>query len=911
MSAQASTGWEGASSARALAKILFAEPGTVAEIRVLGDKHRASGYFDNVEKFVEAAERSDKTDKRASGTFVTLNPARPELLARAENRIKSPAKATTSDADIVRRRLLLIDLDADRASGISATDEERALANGRAKQVCRFLEQLGFPEPAKADSGNGAHLLLRIDLPADDGGLVKSILEALAFRFDDDAVHVDRTVHNPARVTKLYGTMVRKGDNTDDRPHRRSRLFSVPDEFLVVPEEQLRRLAAMGPPATKDASFETGRDGQPFDVEAYLATHHVEVLRKKAWQGASVWVLNACTWDSSHDDESAYVIQFPNGALAAGCHHNGCSGKRWEEFRDALEPNRQRRQKGASGSAVTPLPEHPEDWPEPQPIPTELPPVVAFDIDLMPLAFRAWVLDIAERMQCPIEYVAVAAILSLSGAVGRRVAIRPKVHDTWLVVPNLWGMAIGRPGIMKSPAVKAAFGPLHRLEAAAREAFKAAEKEYEARVLVEKQRVKNDEKQLLAALKDGDAMDLARQVIASRPEPPTRVRFIINDSTVEKLGEILADNPFGLTVYRDELLGFLRGLDREGQESARGFYLEGWDGDVNSTVDRIQRGTIDIPSNTLAIFGCIQPGPLSEYLMRSIRTGGGDDGFVQRFQLSVWPDTSAVWKNVDRAPDAEAEQVAVEVFYRLSSATAESTGADSNDGGIPFLRFDAEAQSVFDAWRETLELRIRKHDESPAFESHIAKYRSLVPSLALLFHLADVGEGPVGKDSVERAIRWCAFLESHARRIYHGAMNSEVPAAVALSKKLIAGRLQTGFVARDVYRKKWTGLVDGKVVQAALDLLVDLDWLAAQPRTTLGRSKVQYFINPRILQMRREGTAKGDKGSSVSSVSAAADRAREVEERNQASGLIEPPHQAPGANGADFQAGEDNEGSAA
>lgn len=912
MTTPANTGWVGADSARKLARILFAEPEDVYEIRGLSERSRSSGYFDNAEDFVSAAELSDRTDKRASGTFVTLNPVGPELLARAKNRIKSGAKTTTSDTDIVRRRLLLLDLDAVRPSGISATDAEKRMANERAGEVCRYLEHLGFPEPAKADSGNGAHLLLRIDLPADDGGLVKSVLEALAFRFDDDAVHVDQTVHNPSRITKLYGTRARKGDSTDDRPHRRSKLFYVPDEFQVVPEELLRRLAAMGPPAKRAAILEPGRGGQQFDVEAYLIAHQVEVLRKKPWQGGWVWVLTACIWDPSHDDAGAYVIQFANGAVAAGCHHNGCSDKRWEDFRDAREPNRQKRQKAASGSSVSALPEHPEDWPEPQPIPDELPPVHTFDLELLPTALRAWVADIADRMQCAIEFVVAAAIVSLSGVLGRRVAIRPKVHDTWTVVANLWGMAIGRPGLMKSPAVKAAFKPLHDLESEAREAHRADEKEFAAQQMVEKARAKDDEAKVKSALqKKGDALEVARQVIASKPEPPKRTRFIVNDSTVEKLGETLADNPLGLTVYRDELLGFLRGLEREGQEGARAFYLEAWDGDGSATVDRISRGNVDIPSNTLAIFGCIQPGPLGEYLMRSIKVGGGDDGLVQRFQLAVWPDPSKPWKNVDRVPDAGAAQTAVEVFRRLVAANAESTGADPNEGGIPFLRFDTDAQEVFDAWRGDLELRIRKHEESPAFESHIAKFRSLVPSLALLFHLADVGEGPVQRASVERAIRMCSFLEAHARRIYHCAMHSETPAAIALSKKLIGGKLNSGFVARDVYRNNWSGLTDRKVVQPGIDLLVDLDWLVPQQRSTLGRDKVQYFINPRILQTRGEGTAKGDKSPSGSSVSAAASGSREVEERNQAPGQIEPPHPAPGAIGADFKAGEDTEGSAA
>ena len=70
---------------------------------------------------------------------------------------------------------------------------------------------------------------------------------------------------------------------------------------------------------------------------------------------------------------------------------------------------------------------------------------VPFDPALLPKALRPWIMDIAERLQCPPDFSAVAAMVSLGAVVGRRLAIRPKRHDDWLVVPNLWGAVVGRP----------------------------------------------------------------------------------------------------------------------------------------------------------------------------------------------------------------------------------------------------------------------------------------------------------------------------------------------------------------------------------------------------------------------------------------------------------------------------------
>ena len=178
--------------------------------------------------------------------------------------------STTSDADILRRRWLPIDIDPLRPSGVSSTDEEHGLALAKADEVARWIAGLGFPEPVRADSGNGAHLLYRIDLPNDEAAtaLVKSCLATLDALFSDDRVNVDTANFNAARIWKLYGTVSRKGDNTPDRPHRRSRILSAPDELKSRDGRTARDLAARLPteqhaqqqPATaKDKGFDLRR----------------------------------------------------------------------------------------------------------------------------------------------------------------------------------------------------------------------------------------------------------------------------------------------------------------------------------------------------------------------------------------------------------------------------------------------------------------------------------------------------------------------------------------------------------------------------------------------------------------------------------------------------------------------------
>ena|SRR5215212_1017798 len=209
-------------------KVLF-QPGAVVELRAFRGRETVSGYYDD---HPALAREARKLDERNYAVYVTLNEVDPALLARASNRTRKVYRElTTSDGDIVHRRWLPLDLDPARPSGVSATDAEKRAAKERALQLWDFLSERGWPEPVVADSGNGYHLLYQVDLPNDPESLelVKGILQSLAFRFDDDRVKVDTTTSNAARIWKLYGTTARKGDDTQERPHRLSR-------FLVVPE---------------------------------------------------------------------------------------------------------------------------------------------------------------------------------------------------------------------------------------------------------------------------------------------------------------------------------------------------------------------------------------------------------------------------------------------------------------------------------------------------------------------------------------------------------------------------------------------------------------------------------------------------------------------------------------------------
>src|SRR6266849_4655222 len=173
-------------------------------------------------------------------------------------------------------------------------------------------------------------------------------------------------------------------------------------------------------------------------------------------------------------------------------------------------------------------------------------------------------------------------------------------------------------------------------------------------------------------------------------------------------------------------------------------------------------------------------------------------------------------------------------------------------GATPSLRFDAAAQELFDGWRAELEHRLRAEEDHPVLLSHLAKYRSLLPSLALILHLIDSVDagtgGPVSRAATAQAAAWCEYLAAHARRLYAAVTDAARVAAALLATRLAAGRLASPFSAREVYRQEWTGLTEPRVVQDALECLEELGWIrseAFRPRDG-GRHTVRFHLNPRL-----------------------------------------------------------------
>jgi len=368
--------------------------------------------------------------------------------------------------------------------------------------------------------------------------------------------------------------------------------------------------------------------------------------------------------------------------------------------------------------------------------------------------------------------------------------------------------------MLKTPALNEALRPLARLEADAKEAFDKSVNGHEVDLLeyqALKDSLKSEMKQA-AAGKGKRPMDSIKDDFTQLEEPdgPTMHRYKTNDATIEKLSELLNENPGGLLLFRDELVGLLASWEKPGRESDRAFFLETWDGFGSHTSDRIGRGTIFTDNLCLSVFGGIQPSKLTSYLYQSMH-GLENDGLIQRLQMLVYPDevNKKDWKLIDQAPDKAARDRAFHLIQRLAEMDFTEFGATQEDGErFPYLHFSDEAQQVLNDWLTDLERNKLRADDHPMITEHLGKYRSLMPSLALIFHLIGIADrtagGPVSIEAAAQGAAWCDYLESHMRRVYSLVNNVAEQAGASLAEKIKKRKLADGFSIRDVSAKTGT-----------------------------------------------------------------------------------------------------------
>jgi len=491
----------------------------------------------------------------------------------------------------------------------------------------------------------------------------------------------------------------------------------------------------------------------------------------------------------------------------------------------------------------------PLNWPELGNLPPLCPPTVSLRAEDMPPVLRDWCIDRAERFQVPVEMIAVLIVGVLSSLAARNFTIMPLALGEWVVFLNLWALLVAPPSSKKSLLLKEATDLIEPYE---RQAFaKAQEKAHliAAEVRIAAARAKGIER--LIQSKKGEKLsqeeltklteDLAKLDEQSNRKVTT-LRYMVSDATVEKLQEIIRDNPKGLLLARDELSGWFDDFTKHGRESDRSFYLKCWDGNGSHPVDRIGRGSFPLNNLMLSIVGTIQPGRLKKHIRMAIEGGEGADGLIQRFQLTVLTEIGEHWEKVDREPNRQANEAMSRIVDKLATLNLEERRA---------LQFTKEAQALFDEWHAQIEREARSREirTKEAYQGHLGKYGKMVPAIAAIFESISI-ENPatlekVGVECLTMAIRWWEVMQSHARKLYAPEFYTGVEEAHKLAKKIAQGSIFNGMPVREIMRSGWEGLKKTDGVEMGLHLLEKAGFVqVVTHREGPGRPSKILYIRP-------------------------------------------------------------------
>ena len=302
------------------------------EVRVLKVEYKGtiSGYYDNFFKL----SRDIRPYIGKNNIYFTMNEIDKNLINRAYNKLVK-AEHTTADKDIKNIRYILIDLDPIRPSGISSTDVEYRYALELANQIKNYLINKGIAQPIVASSGNGCHILIRIyeENNKENIAKIKNFLLALNSKFSNKYVEVDKTTYNASRICRLYGTISRKDENMSERPHRYSKIIEWGDENKVVKIEEIEAITneinntinINEKVLINKNVLNNSLKNIPYTFDELIEKCDLDISHTKYENDCTIHVLNKCPWNDNHTDKGAYIIEFTDGGMHAGCHHSSCS----------------------------------------------------------------------------------------------------------------------------------------------------------------------------------------------------------------------------------------------------------------------------------------------------------------------------------------------------------------------------------------------------------------------------------------------------------------------------------------------------------------------------------------------------------------------------------------------------------
>lgn len=614
----------------------------------------------------------------------------------------------------------------------------------------------------------------------------------------------------------------------------------------TVPFQLLESLAESAPVGPE--KHQPNRTHGEMDLQSWIDDHHVDVEGPTAWNGGRRWIFRVCPWNPEHRNGSAYIVQLPDGAIAAGCHHNGCKEHDWRSLRDLVEPrwrldkhrnaNPDIRRGGAQGGWEPVIPFHQFDLP-------------AFPSDALPDWLRDFVEAEASATQTPFDLPGMLSLSVVAASCAKKVVVRMK--EGHMEPLNIFTVTALPPGNRKSAVFTDTARPLEQYEES--EARRAAQEiaKMQSGAKIKEAELKRLEQQAASAkLQERQklteaALQLATEV--AQMSIPSSPRYIVDDCTPEKLATILRDQGGRIAVMSPEgdVFDLMAGRYSAGVGNF-GVYLKGHSGDT-LRVDRVGRAPEFVKGPALTVGLTVQPEVIRGLIEKP---GFRGRGLLGRF-LYALPKSLLGHRHTN--PPPVPDEVRTAYHSNVLALLQLPFGTDDKGGPAPhILSLDPDARACIQSFEAWLEPQLGEFGELGSVTDWAGKLVGAVGRIAGILHMASLAgdEAPweihIPGDTIEHAIRLGKYWIPHAKAAFAEMGADPVQDQAKRILRWIEHMQLDGFTKRDLHQGLKGTFKRAEELDAPLALLEAHWFIRKQTDAEQGgpgrRRSPTYEVNP-------------------------------------------------------------------
>lgn len=364
-----------------------------------------------------------------------------------------------------------------------------------------------------------------------------------------------------------------------------------------------------------------------------------------------------------------------------------------------------------------------------------------FPIEIFPDLIQKYIIDCNSKLDNNIDYMGCSLLWLISLCVGNTIDI--EVKRGWNENASVWLSLVGKAGVGKTPSIANIIAPLNKIN---------------SKII----------KKYFKDLNDFDKfsqLSKKEQKEVCEVKEPSKQQFIVNDITLEALVELHQESDNGIGVFKDELAGWLKDMNKYRAGSDLEFWLSSWSGKAVSLNRKTAKSSF-VEKPFIPVLGGIQPNIFSSFYTSENK----DNGFMDRMLLS-FPDIEIDDYNENELDYSTIEwynETIIRFYEDLKNLTQRN---EDNTINTITAKFTNEAKEEWKRIFNKITACQNSENENEYLKSMYPKQKSYVPRFALLINVFDsffdgsIMFNEISKASILKAEKLSDYFVSTAKRV--------------------------------------------------------------------------------------------------------------------------------------------------